>query len=105
MSVGCLEPQFFATFLDRFNMALQRNGVRPEWIPTHSTQSFREDWPKLRSYLEDGFKTQPRDYWASLFHGESSIGQILTTQAIYMYGSRIGLLHGPCAFARGSGAT
>ncbi|KIM52241.1 hypothetical protein SCLCIDRAFT_573572 [Scleroderma citrinum Foug A] len=72
MSVGCLEPQFFATFLDRFNMVLQENEVRLEWVPTHNVQTCKEDWPKLRSYFEDGFKTQPRDYWATLFHGSDA---------------------------------
>ena len=72
MSLGCLEPQFFATFIDRFNAALQINGMKTEWTPTRAKQFTKDDWPKLRKYIEEGFKKLPRDYWADVFHGESS---------------------------------
>ncbi|KAI6125626.1 CoA-transferase family III [Pisolithus croceorrhizus] len=61
MSVGCLEPQFFITFID--------------------TRTRKEDWPKLRTFLENGFKTKPRDYWASLFHGlDACVVPVLTPE-------------------------
>ena len=69
MSLGCLEPQFFATFIDRFNAALRINGMKTEWTPTRAKQFTKDDWPKLRKYIEDGFKALPRDYWADVFHG------------------------------------
>jgi len=68
MSLGCVEPQFFATFIDRFNAALQINGMKTEWTPTRTKQFTKDDWPKLRKYFEDGFKVLPRDYWADVFH-------------------------------------
>ncbi|KAF9236717.1 CoA-transferase family III domain-containing protein [Melanogaster broomeanus] len=67
MSLGCLEPQFFATFIDRFNAALRINGMKTEWTPTRAKQFTKDDWPSLRKYIEDGFKTMPRDYWADVF--------------------------------------
>ncbi|KAI6033318.1 CoA-transferase family III [Pisolithus marmoratus] len=72
MSVGCLEPQFFVTFIDIFRDALRMNGLKPTWTPTPETPTRKEDWPKLRAYLENGFKIKPRDYWASLFHGSDA---------------------------------
>lgn len=71
MSLGCIEPQFFATFIDRFNAALQINGMKTEWTPTRAKQFTKDDWPKLRKYFEDGFKVLPRDYWADVFHSGS----------------------------------
>ncbi|KIJ67100.1 hypothetical protein HYDPIDRAFT_26503 [Hydnomerulius pinastri MD-312] len=72
MSVGCLEPQFFAAFIDKFNSALRTHGTKTSWTPTRATQFLKEDWPKLRNYIEDGFKTMPRDYWAEVFHGSDA---------------------------------
>ena len=69
MSLGCLEPQFFATFIDRFNTALRINGRKTEWTPTRAKQFTKDDWPKLRKYFEEGFKALPRDYWAEVFRG------------------------------------
>jgi len=64
MSVGCLEPQFFAQFIDKFNGV-----VRGSWSPSPSTQYTKKEWPKLRKYLENGFRTHPRDFWTEVFHG------------------------------------
>ncbi|KAF9223849.1 CoA-transferase family III [Gyrodon lividus] len=68
MSLGCIEPQFFATFIDRFNAALRINGMKTDWTPTRVKQFTKDDWPRLRKYIEDGFKSMPRDYWADVFH-------------------------------------
>ncbi|KAG6331500.1 hypothetical protein ID866_7587 [Astraeus odoratus] len=72
MSVGCLEPQFFVTFINKFKSALQNERVKLQWTPTSDMQFCREEWPKLRGYLEEGFKTKPRDYWANVFHGSDA---------------------------------
>ena len=71
MSVGCLEPQFYAEFMEIFTAALPA-GFRIEdgWTPPKDAQIRRELWPKLRKYLQNGFATQPRDYWANVFQGE-----------------------------------
>ncbi|KAG6331762.1 hypothetical protein ID866_7323 [Astraeus odoratus] len=79
ISVACLEPEFFAIFIERFNTALQASGVKSEWIPTHKTQSRKKDWPKLRGYLEDGFRRMPRDFWASIFHGSDACAMPVLT--------------------------
>lgn len=81
MSVGCLEPQFFITFIDIFKNALCMNGLKPSWVPTPESRTRREDWPKLRAYLENGFNSKPRDYWASLFHGsDACVAPVLTPE-------------------------
>ncbi|KAL0064813.1 hypothetical protein AAF712_008210 [Marasmius tenuissimus] len=69
MSVGCLEPQFFRAFIEGFVKALpgdfrQNYG----WDPTPETQNKHEEWPRLKDYMEKGFKTRNRDEWAQTFH-------------------------------------
>jgi len=71
MSVGCLEPQFFKVFIDRFTETVPKdfdpfNG----WKPDSLTQGQREEWTKLAEYLRLGFLTRPRDDWAKVFHGK-----------------------------------
>ncbi|KIK63164.1 hypothetical protein GYMLUDRAFT_223068 [Collybiopsis luxurians FD-317 M1] len=70
MSVGCLEPQFFTTFIEHFVEALpgdfkQRYG----WTPDLSAQYDRKEWPHLKEFLELGFKTRTRDEWGAVFMG------------------------------------
>ena len=70
MSVGCLEPQFFKTFITIFVTALPpdfdpHNG----WKPSPEVQFKRDQWPKLTEYITKGFLTSPRDFWAGVFHG------------------------------------
>ena len=70
MSVGCLEPQFFKTFITIFVTTLPpdfdpHNG----WKPTPEVQFKRDQWPKLAEYITKGFLTGPRDFWAGVFHG------------------------------------
>ncbi|KAL1712641.1 CoA-transferase family III domain-containing protein [Schizophyllum commune] len=70
MSVGCLEPQFYAEFIRRFTEALPSGFTAEDgWTPTSDAQTRHELWPQLRNYLQAGFATQPRDYWANVFHG------------------------------------
>lgn len=71
MTIGCLEPQFFAVFIGKFTQALKAEGFDPlrGWHPDTSTQFDRDLWPKMKEYLTKGFLTHPRDFWAQLFHG------------------------------------
>lgn len=71
MTVGCLEPQFFAVFIDRFVQTLKPEGFDPlrGWHPDASTQFDRDLWPQMKEYLTKGFLTHPRDFWAQVFHG------------------------------------
>ncbi|KAH7915624.1 CoA-transferase family III [Hygrophoropsis aurantiaca] len=71
MSVGCLETTFFAEFIEKFDEALGEE-ARSGWKPTIATHSNRKEWAQLRNYLEQGFKTRPRDYWAEVFHGSDA---------------------------------
>ncbi|KAK0235868.1 CoA-transferase family III domain-containing protein [Armillaria nabsnona] len=70
MSVGCLEPQFFQTFLEIFTKSLPK-GVSSinGWIPTADSQLNRKEWPILKQFLEKGFLSETRQYWTAKFHG------------------------------------
>ncbi|KAJ4476211.1 CoA-transferase family III domain-containing protein [Lentinula aciculospora] len=68
MSVGCLEPQFFNTFIEHFIKALPSDfKQRYGWVPNSSTQFDRNTWPELKNFLELGFHTRTRDEWTAVF--------------------------------------
>ncbi|KAF9468153.1 CoA-transferase family III [Collybia nuda] len=70
MSVGCLEPQFFREFITHFSAGLPQDfAFSHGWRPSGNTQTDRDEWPKLKEYLQKGFLTNTRDYWARIFHG------------------------------------
>jgi len=73
MSVGCLEPQFFKVFIEKFVDVLPETFLRSEgWTPTAQIQNERERWPRLEEFLSRGFKTATRDFWTKTFHGKPS---------------------------------
>jgi len=72
MSVGCLEPQFFNTFIDHFIEGLGQD-FPLEWQPSPQTRTNQEEWPKLRKFLADGFRSNTRDHWARIFHSKRPI--------------------------------
>ena len=72
MSVACLEPQFFRTFLKIFLEALPQEFSISGWRPSEADQHDKDAWSRLRTFLERGFGSRPRDYWANVFHGPSS---------------------------------
>ena len=57
-SVQCLEPKFYATFLDL--LALDSD-------PDFAAQFDPKSWPQATARLVELFATQPRDHWAELF--------------------------------------
>jgi alpha-methylacyl-CoA racemase len=63
MSVGCLEPQFFAEFARIINPFLGDRALNPKKQTDVST------WPAMRKALTDAFVAKPRDEWARMFHG------------------------------------
>ena len=70
MTVGCLEPQFFKVFINRFSTALPETFVFDNgWQPTSAMQSDRDQWPKMKAYFKQGFLTNTREYWGNVFHG------------------------------------
>lgn len=91
MSVGCLEPQFFKTFITIFVETLSPDfDPHKGWKPSAEIQFKRDHWPKLADYLTKGFLTSPRDFWAGVFHGMCSA--ITWKPAIYVYYFRNGRL-------------
>ena len=78
MSLGCLEPQFFQAFIDGFLKALPNGfALADGWQPTIRNQHDRGEWPRLREFIELGFKTNTRQYWTDAFHGRFSFAPIL----------------------------
>ncbi|KDQ57210.1 hypothetical protein JAAARDRAFT_35817 [Jaapia argillacea MUCL 33604] len=70
MSVGCLEPQFFAVFIKHFKNALPKDfSVGNGWVPSAEIQDDKATWPQMKEYFTKGFKTNTRDYWGKVFHG------------------------------------
>lgn len=57
VAVGCLEPQFFATFL------------RLAGLPASDAQiqNDRRHWPDMHARYAAHFRTKPRDEWAAIF--------------------------------------
>jgi alpha-methylacyl-CoA racemase len=69
MSVGSLEPQFFAELCARI-------GLDPEWA---RAQSDRSRWPELRHQLATIFRTRTRDEWTTLLQeSDSCVSPVLS---------------------------
>jgi alpha-methylacyl-CoA racemase len=72
MSLGCIEPQFYKAFLDRFVpilpsgfMAAQGQGLKLTPQDQHKTDL----WPLTKKLFEKAFMLYDRDYWAQKFEG------------------------------------
>ncbi len=63
ISVQCLEPKFYALFLDKLGLAED---------PAFQLQFDRAQWPVLTARLAGLFAAQPRDHWATLFDGSDA---------------------------------
>jgi alpha-methylacyl-CoA racemase len=63
VSVQCLEPKFYAEFLDR--MGLAGDAAFADQFDTAA-------WPLLAERLAATFATKPRSHWADLFHGSDA---------------------------------
>jgi len=61
VSVGALEPQFYAELLERLELP-------PDELP----QWDRERWPSFKERLAAVFRTHTRDHWAELFAGSDA---------------------------------
>lgn len=69
MSVGPLEPQFFAQFVDLA-------GLPGDHKPT---QNDEPEWPQRHALYEQVFKTKTRDEWTALFDGtDACVAPVLT---------------------------
>ncbi|PHH77496.1 hypothetical protein CDD82_3487 [Ophiocordyceps australis] len=60
MSVGALEPQFFAILIERLGLEGQDWETRRHDV---------DQWPKLRQLLEETFQTKTRSEWERVFDG------------------------------------
>lgn len=69
ISVQCIEPKFYALFLDRLGLAAD---------PHFASQFDRDLWPELGGRLAAIFATRPRDEWVRLFEGsDACVGPVL----------------------------
>ncbi|MBZ9742160.1 MULTISPECIES: CaiB/BaiF CoA transferase family protein [unclassified Mesorhizobium] len=70
VSVQCLEPKFYALFLDRLGLAAD---------PQFANQFDRDLWPGLCERLAAIFATKPRDEWVKLFErSDACVGPVLS---------------------------
>ncbi|TCD61072.1 hypothetical protein EIP91_009056 [Steccherinum ochraceum] len=70
-SVACLEPRFYKVFLEAFLAALPSE-YKSEWVPTLVRQHRREEWSRLREFLERGFRLYDRAHWTKVFQGKDA---------------------------------
>jgi alpha-methylacyl-CoA racemase len=63
VSVGALEPQFYALLLEKLEL-------RDD--PAFEDQHDRARWPALKEHVAAVFKTKTRDQWAELFAGSDA---------------------------------
>lgn len=63
ISVQCLEPQFYAEFLDRLSLSDD---------PDFADQMDGAKWPRQSAMLAEIFAAAPMDYWAERFDGSDA---------------------------------
>ena len=59
MSVGAIEPQFYAEFVSRL-------GVDADAL---SNQMDRDDWPRAKELVAEAFKQKTREEWSAIYDG------------------------------------
>ncbi len=70
LSVGAIEPQFYAVLLERTGLADD---------PDFARQNDRSMWPVLKERLAAVIATRTRDEWAEIFHGtDACVAPILS---------------------------
>lgn len=69
MSVGAIEPQFYAVLLDRLGLAAD---------PAFADQMDRTRWPDLRRRLAGLFRSKSRDEWCAIFdHSDACVAPVM----------------------------
>jgi alpha-methylacyl-CoA racemase len=71
VSVGCLEPRFYAAFLDGLGLAAA--DLPDQWD--------RDRWPELRERFAAVLRTRDRDAWAAHFDGTEACVQPVLSMA------------------------
>jgi alpha-methylacyl-CoA racemase len=70
LSVGAIEPQFYALFLESLGLADD---------PDMKAQMDRTQWPKLKEKVAARIKSKTRDEWAGIFEGtDACVAPVLT---------------------------
>ncbi len=59
MSVGAIEPQFYAEFVSRL-------GVDPDALPSQMDQ---DEWPTAKAMVAEAFRAKTRDEWCAIYDG------------------------------------
>ena len=60
ISIGALEPKFYAELLDKLDLAGDAD---------FAAQNDISKWPELKARMASLFKSKPRDHWVALLHG------------------------------------
>ena len=72
VSVGALEPQFYAEFLRLIGL---------EGVQALPSQHDRDGWPELRERFAAAFKEKSRDEWAAIFlPGDACVAPVLSLE-------------------------
>jgi len=75
MTIGALEPEFYAVFVKTFLPALPKGfkvaGLKggEGWVPRIEKQVDRSEWEDLSKFIEEGFKTRTMEEWTKVFDG------------------------------------
>jgi alpha-methylacyl-CoA racemase len=70
LSVGAIEPQFYAVLLEKTGLAGDEEFAR---------QNDKALWPKLKARLGEVIATKTRDEWAAIFEGtDGCVAPVLT---------------------------
>ncbi len=73
VAVQCLEPQFYAIFLDRLGLTDD---------PAFARQHDPATWPEATARLAGLFARHPRDHWTALFDGsDACVAPVLSPEA------------------------
>ena len=69
MSVGAIEPQFYAEFIARL-------GIDPDSLPSQMEQ---EEWPRAQELVAEVFRQKTREEWTAIFDGsDACVAPVLT---------------------------
>lgn len=80
ISVGALEPQFFAIFADIMVTSVPLSSDFKN-LSMKTVQGDPRQWPLLKKYLSQAFLSKQRDEWTALFeHTDSCVAPILSLE-------------------------
>lgn len=106
ISVGAIEPHFYALMLDKLGAALDPAFLSSHKLPLASAQSDREDWPSQRAFFTAAFASKSRDEWTRVFLGsDACVAPVLEPHEVDHLGrSAVELAEGEAAVPEQGGA-